>query len=81
MPPCDCPCHNLETHEVEIEDITVRLSPSIAKISKLLCKFEYDDDINTYVSDLMRRYALTAKDEGGESFDKYVQQVLKDEDW
>ena len=50
-------------------------------ISKLLCKFEYENDYNEYVATLIKRSGMSAKVGGGEEFLEYVGDVLKDEDW
>jgi hypothetical protein len=65
--------------EIETVKVTLTLTKPVYEVCRLLCKFEYNDDFDHYVSDLVTQDALNMRNGDCGVFQAYVKRRLQDE--
>jgi hypothetical protein len=65
--------------EIETVKVTLTLTKPVYEVCLLLCKFEYNDDFDHYVSDLVTQDALNVKNGDRGVFKEYVKSRLQGE--
>lgn len=67
--------------KIETVQVTLTLSKPVYEICHLLCKFEFNDDFDHYVSQIVTQDALNVKKSGDCGiFQEYVKKILLQED-
>ena len=65
--------------EIETVKVTLTITKPVYEVCLLLCKFEYNDDFDHYVSDLVTQDALNVKNGDRGIFREYVKNRLQGE--
>ncbi|MFB5600873.1 MAG: hypothetical protein ACE5SW_11685 [Nitrososphaeraceae archaeon] len=67
--------------EIETVKVTLTLTKPVYEIARLICKFEYNDDFDHYVSELVAQDALNISRSGDCGiFQEYARRMLQGED-
>jgi len=67
--------------KIETIQVTLTLTKPVYEICRLLCKFEFNDDFDHYVSKIVTQDALNVKKSGDLGiFQEYAKKILLQED-